>query len=368
MPNPSSEPVRWLPDHGRYMSPNGAGDEIIAAAVYLRNLGAIHVVLGITTVTILSAAMLLRTWAISEWPEYIPQWSGWWFWLSPIHPPAREAAGVIAVPFGWAYWFIQRDKNRQLSDWVAAPTALLVAITAFAVLKQGEPHNLYVLWSLRLLVVIPMFALLAWAAAWFRATQQVGADVEVFTRSKLSQWLAASLVAVAGLVAFAVVDSLRARALRLASVESVALVEGERADGRGGWPHHRCQQAGPVSRRQAGRTACVAAQERHRRRRCRGRDRLDPRVAFGVDLRCRVARRLSGPRSAERDGQADLALADDRRWCPDAIVRQNDSLHEQLLAPPGALRQPSDAGLSRSLQPQPLHRQQWTTAVRSDSR
>ena len=207
MPNPSSEPVRWLRDHGRYMSPNGAGDEIIAAAVYLRNLGAIHVVLGITTVTILSAAMLLRTWAISEWPEYIPQWSGWWFWLSPYILLPAALLGVIAVPFGWAYWFIQRDKNRQLSDWVAAPTALLVTITAFAVLKQGEPHNLYVLWSLRLLVVIPMFALLAWAAAWFRATQQVGADVEVFTRSKLSQWLAASLVAVAGLVAFAVVDS-----------------------------------------------------------------------------------------------------------------------------------------------------------------
>ena len=37
--SPASEPLRWLRDHGRYMSPNGAGDEIIAGAVYLRNLG-----------------------------------------------------------------------------------------------------------------------------------------------------------------------------------------------------------------------------------------------------------------------------------------------------------------------------------------
>ena len=206
--SPASEPLRWLRDHGRYMSPNGAGDEIIAGAVYLRNLVAIHVVLAITVVTILAGATLLRAWAVARWPGYMPEWSAAWPWLSPYVMLPALILGLVAVPFGWAYWFIQRDKNRQVSDWVAAPTALLVAAAAFGLLRNSPPQDAAVHWTLRFFAVTPLLAILAWGAALFRPKLQDNVDVEVFTRSKLSQWLATSLVTVTSLAAFAIVDSL----------------------------------------------------------------------------------------------------------------------------------------------------------------
>jgi hypothetical protein len=205
--DPSSDPLQWLRDHGRYLSPNGAGDEIIAAAVYLRNLCAIHVVLATTVLAALAAATLLRAWATSRWPE-LPTWTSAGLWWSPYIFVPFVLLAVVAVPLGWAYWFIQRDKNQQVSDWVAAPTALLIAIVASLALWRTQPGNATVLWSIRFFAVTPVLALVAWGAAWFQAKWQKDADLDVFARSKLSQWLATSLVAVTGLTAFALVDSL----------------------------------------------------------------------------------------------------------------------------------------------------------------
>jgi hypothetical protein len=205
--NPFSLPLRWLREHGRYMSPNGAGDEIVAAAVYLRNLAAIHVVLATMVFAVLAGATLLRVWAASRGPDALRQWIDTWLLLSPYILLPLILLAMVSFPLGWAYWFIQRDKNRQLSDWVAAPTAALIVVVAGGVLWTMQPADPCAVWALRFFVVTPILALLAWLVAWIRAKQQVGVDVEVFARSKLSQWLAASLVAAAGLTTFALVDS-----------------------------------------------------------------------------------------------------------------------------------------------------------------
>jgi hypothetical protein len=206
--DPFSPPLRWLREHGRYMSPNGAGDEITAGAVYLRNLAAIHAVLASLIFAGLAAAILLRKWAASGESDGIVHQIDSWVWVSPYFLLPLAIVAVASFPLGWAYWFIQRDKNRQLSDWVAAPTAALIAVVAFTVLRVTEPVDSRAVWALRFFVMTPILALAAWIVAWIRAKQQVGVDVEVFARSKLSQWLAASLIAVAGLTGFALVDSM----------------------------------------------------------------------------------------------------------------------------------------------------------------
>ena len=69
----SSVPLQWLREHGRYMSPNGAGDEITAAAVYLRNLCAIHVVLATLLLALLAAATLVRAMVEARVLGLLPQ-------------------------------------------------------------------------------------------------------------------------------------------------------------------------------------------------------------------------------------------------------------------------------------------------------
>jgi hypothetical protein len=203
-----STPVQWLREHGRYMSPNGAGDEITAGAVYLRNLCAIHIVLAILVLTLLAAATLLRGAVDARWSEQLPPWDGAWLPWSPYFLLSLAMVGVISFPLGWSYWFIQRDKNRQLSDWVAAPTALLIAVASCVVLWRFTLDETKVIWALRFFAFTPLLALAAWGVAWIKAKLQVGVDVEVFARSKLSQWLAGSLVAAGAIAAFALVDTL----------------------------------------------------------------------------------------------------------------------------------------------------------------
>ena len=203
--DPSSVPLQWLREHGRYMSPNGAGDEIIAAAVYLRNLCAIHVVLATLVLALLAAATLLR--AAVEARVELPALGGVLPW-SPYFLVALAIVALLSFPFGWGYWFIQRDKNRQLSDWVAAPTAFLIAVASGLALWNLALDEPAAIAALGFLAVTPWLALLAWAVAALQAKRQVGVDVEVFARSKLSQWLAGSLVWATAVAAFAVVDSL----------------------------------------------------------------------------------------------------------------------------------------------------------------
>ncbi len=57
-----SKPVDWLRENGRYMSPNGSGDTLRAAAVLLRNWIAVLVVLSAAAVTAFAAIGVLLDW------------------------------------------------------------------------------------------------------------------------------------------------------------------------------------------------------------------------------------------------------------------------------------------------------------------
>ena len=207
--DPSSAPLRWLRENGRYMSPNGAGDEIAAGAVYLRNLCTIHVVMATTVVAILAGVMLTDL-AIHEHVMAIPTLrTGGLAWSDAIWI-SLALLGLVAFPFGWGYWFIQRDKNRQVSDWMAAPTAFLVAVVSTSILARlwTWPPEGWAVWFAAFFSVTPCLALAAWGGALLLARRQPDAQGEVFTRAKMSQWLAVTLLAAAASAAFALVDSL----------------------------------------------------------------------------------------------------------------------------------------------------------------
>ena len=58
--NPYSKENAYLRENGRYLTPNGGGDAWFAAAIYLRNLLSIHVVLGSLLLGLMCLAVALR--------------------------------------------------------------------------------------------------------------------------------------------------------------------------------------------------------------------------------------------------------------------------------------------------------------------
>lgn len=145
--DPTSRSNRWLRENGRFLAPNGAGDALLAGAVYLRNLASIHVVLAFLLLTLFLAMNLLRLGLAEalcrEWP--VPGvWlfqggpgtlsDGAYLWVSPWLLLALPVFMVVAVPLGWAYWFTQPQTSRSFGGataaigfGAAAGTVLLIA-------------------------------------------------------------------------------------------------------------------------------------------------------------------------------------------------------------------------------------------------
>src|SRR5215472_17508446 len=56
--NPGSRAVHWLRENGRYLAPNGSGDQWLAASTVLRNWVSLAVVMGITVLAALMTAQV----------------------------------------------------------------------------------------------------------------------------------------------------------------------------------------------------------------------------------------------------------------------------------------------------------------------
>jgi len=108
--------IQWLRDNGRFLSPNGAGDSWIAAAVMLRNWVALHVVMITFAFLVFGFGILVRTelstslassgfWLKIEhgmWARHIfgIWWSPWL--LLPVVPFV-----TLMLPAGCLYWLTQ---------------------------------------------------------------------------------------------------------------------------------------------------------------------------------------------------------------------------------------------------------------------
>lgn len=108
--------VNWLRENGRFLSPNGAGDNWLSAAVGLRNWVALHVVILTFTFFVLGMGVLIRadiwsaklsgsTWSLIEhycWDRYTGG-----LWLSPwFILPVITFLGLM-LPTGAIYWSTQ---------------------------------------------------------------------------------------------------------------------------------------------------------------------------------------------------------------------------------------------------------------------
>ncbi len=126
----SSKPIRWLRDNGRYLSPNGAGDSMLAAAIVLRNLVAVHVVLATLTVGVFLLGALPR--ALVPGSDDLlggpgpasPLWWSPWLGLPAVF------FVIWLVPVAGAYWLSNVDTTGGLDRWQTVATAALVAVTA----------------------------------------------------------------------------------------------------------------------------------------------------------------------------------------------------------------------------------------------
>ncbi|HYP16553.1 MAG TPA: hypothetical protein VEQ65_05030, partial [Opitutus sp.] len=114
--NNHSWPVSWLRENGRFLSPNGAGDNWQAAAVALRNWASLQIVLLTFAFLLLGLGALLRadlcTSVLSrEW--WLPIEHFFWahpaadIWWSPwLLLPAITLVALM-IPSGTAYWLTQ---------------------------------------------------------------------------------------------------------------------------------------------------------------------------------------------------------------------------------------------------------------------
>jgi hypothetical protein len=229
--DPGSRPIGWLRENGRYMAPNGTGDEFLVFAIYIRNLAAVHVVLAATLFLVFGLLGLVRAVAWGAWGQVSgpgPSWADWsagWttahVWWSPYMALPAAVVAFVSFPLGWAYWFVGREKPalRTPSDFIGWMTALAVLIVAFTVALTSVPGSAARVAG-GILAAVSAFALLWWQVARWRfgkdrTPREDGADDgdvyldrERVARTNLSRWLSASLWVAAGLLAVAVVDSL----------------------------------------------------------------------------------------------------------------------------------------------------------------
>ena len=118
-------PLRWLRENGRYLAPNNAGDLLYDVAIAIRNLCAVHYVIGVTLLALFLLMFALRFAGLHIPCEPLqhaavmlesrmqPQLSPWRgdIWYSPWFGILGCWLIAAVVPCGVAYW-LDRDRTR----------------------------------------------------------------------------------------------------------------------------------------------------------------------------------------------------------------------------------------------------------------
>lgn len=195
---PGSEEIRWLRENGRYLSPNGAGDSLLAVAILLRNWIAVHVSLDLLVLAVFMVLAVART-ALAQAATSSP------FSIVPRalqnFPLPLAAVALIAwsVPAGWAYWMARsHDPRDRGSSATVLAFASLAASIVVAITRPGDASQ-----PAAIAVAV---ALAVTFGLWIMAGG-TSRDDEKVARSRLSLWLRNGLIATAIAAAIAVVDA-----------------------------------------------------------------------------------------------------------------------------------------------------------------
>jgi hypothetical protein len=216
-----SWPIDWLRENGRYLSPNGAGDALLAGAALVRNWVAVIVVVTSTLFTLFAAAAwlaqpLARGLAtLGEWPPPLT-WLGQMLEVgqatSATAGPAYALAVspyavlpmvclVFAVALGWAYWFTQ-PFGFSLRRAVIPPFFFAAALLAATLVLDWSPG-----WR-GLLGAVAALALLFWAVTSSGRLNRGDEEGRRRTRNRLSRCLSVTLWTTVGLLVFVLLDTI----------------------------------------------------------------------------------------------------------------------------------------------------------------
>jgi hypothetical protein len=233
----------FLRENARYLSPNGAGDEILAGAAVLRNLVSIHLVLSIFCLTIFIAVQALR---LAPGVDELSHWVTFGrFWGSPLLFLPLATFGLAVFPLGWAYWLIRPERRifegqkepaatdnpptptGQASDPQPAfitPWAGLFLVLALALWLIPSYWGTTLPWAagvvLGLAVATLLWRAVVWlilrSSPWFKNFNREDRETKLYLNlylnrwipNRLALWLSWALVITIGLLALALIDSL----------------------------------------------------------------------------------------------------------------------------------------------------------------
>lgn len=140
-------PLRWLRENGRYLAPNNTGDFLYDIAIAIRNLCAVHYVIGVTLLTIFLLMFALRYGSLQiPWEGFHalgltlesmmqprPPLKGGDIWFSPWFGVLGIWLVLAVIPCGAAYW-LDQDTSPPGTNTKKAP---LPAIPAPALAAAG---------------------------------------------------------------------------------------------------------------------------------------------------------------------------------------------------------------------------------------
>lgn len=136
-------PLRWLRENGRYLAPNNTGDLFYDIAIAIRNLCAVHYVIGVTLLTAFLLMFAFRfgslqisfqgiralaTMLESRMQPPFPDWCGE-IWFSPWFGVLGLWLLLAVIPCGVAYW-LDQDKPKPLEKATTASVSASPSVLA----------------------------------------------------------------------------------------------------------------------------------------------------------------------------------------------------------------------------------------------
>jgi hypothetical protein len=223
--DPKGHPIDWLRENGRYLAPNGAGSLALAAAIAIRNLIAIHLVIG--TFFVMLSLMLngaRRALTVGAEPvasTYRPALLQRFFeecnslltshdvWISPLIFVAALVLILAAFPSGVAYWLVRSDERRssdEESDRLRVLAGLVVLVGAvcgtFFALRSFHKHPDTSVLAVLLCGSLSVSMLLALVMS-----APFSNETGTMMRAKLTTRLRDALIATTGVLGLAFIDT-----------------------------------------------------------------------------------------------------------------------------------------------------------------